>query len=64
VARPVSHDRTRPVASGGLLETTGRWHCGVRFIKRVRPVEDSRMQAVRDLRVWSWTLARLVTLDR
>ena len=22
---PVGHDRTRPVASGGLLEVTGRW---------------------------------------
>ena len=22
---PVGHDRTRPVASGGLLEMTGRW---------------------------------------
>ena len=22
---PVGHDRTRPIASGGLLEMTGRW---------------------------------------
>jgi hypothetical protein len=53
VARPVTIDRTCPVACGCLLETIGRWHCGVRFVKRVRSVEVSRARAVRDLRVRS-----------
>jgi hypothetical protein len=64
VARPVMIDRTRPVTCGCLLEMTRHWHCDVRFVKRARPVEVSRVRAVRDLRVQSWTLARPVVLDR
>jgi hypothetical protein len=30
-ARLATIDRTCPVTSGCLLETTGRWHCGVRL---------------------------------
>jgi hypothetical protein len=59
------HDR--PDASGPCgcsLEMTGRYHCGVRFVKRARPVKVSRARAVRDLRVRSWTLACSVALDR
>jgi hypothetical protein len=32
----VTIDRTRPVTSGCLLETTGRWHCGVQLMFHVR----------------------------
>jgi hypothetical protein len=38
VARPVTIDRTRQVVSGSLLESTGRWHCGVRLVSAARPV--------------------------
>jgi hypothetical protein len=48
VARLVTIDRTRPVR--------------VRSTLRAHPVEVSRAQAVRDLRVRSVSLARLVTL--
>ena len=30
--RPIVTDRTRPVMSGTLLETTGRWGCYVRSL--------------------------------
>jgi hypothetical protein len=32
VTRPVTINRTRPVTRGGLLETTGRRYCGIRFV--------------------------------
>jgi hypothetical protein len=38
VARPVTIDRTRPVVSGSLRESTGRWHCGVRLVQAACPV--------------------------
>ena len=33
VLRPITTDRTRPVMSGTLLETTGRWGCCVRSVQ-------------------------------
>jgi hypothetical protein len=63
VVCPVMIDQTCPVSCGCLLETIGRSHYGVRFVKRARLVEVSCVRVVRDLRVWSWTLARLVALD-
>jgi hypothetical protein len=33
VARPVTIDRTRQVMCGSLLESTRRWHCGVRSVQ-------------------------------
>jgi hypothetical protein len=50
VARPVTIDRTHPVVCGCLLESTGRWHCGVRSIQAVRPV--------------AWSATRIVTTGR
>jgi hypothetical protein len=47
VAHQVMIDRTRQVMSGCLLETTGRWHCGVRNVKHARQVVVSRARAVR-----------------
>jgi hypothetical protein len=38
VVRPVTIDRTRPVVSGSLLESTGRWHCGVWSVQAAHPV--------------------------
>jgi hypothetical protein len=38
VVRSVTIDRTRQVVSGCLLESTGRWHCGVRSVQAARPV--------------------------
>jgi hypothetical protein len=32
VARPIMIDRTRPVVCGYLLESIGRWHCGVQSV--------------------------------
>jgi hypothetical protein len=40
--RPVMIDRTRPVVCGCLLESTGRWHCGVRSVQTARPVTLAR----------------------
>jgi hypothetical protein len=54
VVRQVTFDRTRQVTSGCLLETTGRWHCGVRYVKLARQVMVSRVRAMRDLCVRSW----------
>jgi hypothetical protein len=62
-ARLVMIGRTHSVASGCLLETTGRWHCGVQFVKRTRPVEVSRARVVCELRVRSMSLARPVVFD-
>ena len=33
VLRPIAIDRTRPVMSGTLLETIGRWGCYVRSVE-------------------------------
>jgi hypothetical protein len=38
VARPVTHDRTRPVIEGSYWTLTGRWHCCVRSLCGARPV--------------------------
>jgi hypothetical protein len=38
VARLVTIDRTRPIVCGCLLESTGRWHCGVRSVQAMHPV--------------------------
>jgi hypothetical protein len=48
VARPVTIGRTRPVTVGCLLESTGRWHCGVRSVQAARPVNFSAMRASGD----------------
>jgi hypothetical protein len=70
VARQVTIDRTRQVVSGSLLEMTGPWHCGIRFVlRRVQSLARWRT-AVRDLCVWSverrvWSLGdrwRMVTV--
>jgi hypothetical protein len=38
VTHQVMIDRTRQVVSGCLLESTGRWHCGVRSVQAARPI--------------------------
>jgi hypothetical protein len=38
MARPVMIDWTRQVMSRSLLESIGRWHCGVRSIQAACPV--------------------------
>jgi hypothetical protein len=40
--RPVTRDRTCPVAMGALWTTTGRWYCLVRLLRGARPVNASR----------------------
>jgi hypothetical protein len=42
-ARPVTRDRTRPVAMGALWTATGRWHCHVRSLRGARPAGASRV---------------------
>jgi hypothetical protein len=50
-ARPVTHDRTRPVVEGAYWTPTGRWHCRVRSLPGARPVVASRVRgAVRSAR--------------
>jgi hypothetical protein len=44
VARPVMIYRTRPVVRECLLESTGRWHCGIWSIQVVRLVPWSAMR--------------------
>jgi hypothetical protein len=46
VARPVTIDQTRPVMSGSLLESTGRWYFGIRSVQAVRPVAWSKTRNV------------------
>jgi hypothetical protein len=46
VARPVMIDRTCPVVSGCLLESTGRWHCGVWSVQAAHPITWSITQIV------------------
>jgi hypothetical protein len=44
-ARPVTRDRTRPVAMGALWTVTGRCHCRVRSLPRARPIDASRARS-------------------
>jgi hypothetical protein len=41
-ARPVTIDRTRPVAMGPYWTLTGRWHCHVRSLPGACPIDASR----------------------
>ena len=50
VLRPIAIDRTRPVMSGTLLETTGRWACCVRLVLLERPVDRPTLHA--DCHYW------------
>jgi hypothetical protein len=45
-ARPVTHDRTRPVVEGAYWTLTGRWHCRVRSLSGARPVVASRARVL------------------
>ena len=50
-ARPVTHDRTRPIVEGAYWTLTGRGHCRVRSLRGARPVVTSRARdAVRSVR--------------
>jgi hypothetical protein len=41
-ARPVTHDRTRPIVEGAYWTQTGCWHCRVRSLREARPVMSLR----------------------
>ena len=43
VLRPITIDRTRPVMSGTLLETTARWGC---YVQSVQAGESGRQMTV------------------
>jgi hypothetical protein len=63
--RPVTRDRTCPVAMGALWTTTGRWYCLVRLLRGARPVNASRAcGAVRSARpVIAFDRWRTVTVE-
>jgi hypothetical protein len=56
-ARPVTHDRTRPIVEGAYWTLTGRGHCHIRSLTGARPVVTSWARgAVRSARLvidWS-----------
>jgi hypothetical protein len=54
VARPIMIDRTHQVVSVSLLESTRRWHCGVRSVQVARPVAWSATRICGD-----WTPRRV-----
>jgi hypothetical protein len=41
-ARPVTHDRMRPIVEGAYWTLTGHWHCRVRSSQGARPVMSLR----------------------
>jgi hypothetical protein len=45
-ARPVTHDRTRPIVEDAYWTLTGRWHCRVRSLRGARPVVVSRARVL------------------
>jgi hypothetical protein len=50
-ARPVTRDQTRLVVEGVYWTPTGCWHCRIRSLPGVRPVDASRARgAVRSAR--------------
>jgi hypothetical protein len=55
VVRPVTCDRTRPVAMGALWTVTGRWHCRVSALRGARPVMSLRVRSEKRC-VWSLCL--------
>jgi hypothetical protein len=64
VARPATHDRTRPIVEGAYWTQTGRGHCRVRSLRGAHPVMSLRAQVLCDRRVRSLRGARPVIASR